>query len=332
MRFIKSLLIVLVLATSAKAETIVEMYGDLHIEGNFIKDKNNRPVQLTGMSYFWSQWAGKYWNEECVRFLVEDWGCTIVRAPMGVEKGGYLTNPELEIKRMETMIDAAIKNGVYILVDYHAHYAHREPEMAAKFFKHIAKKYGNTPNVIYEVFNEPLKDHDWTDTIKPYAEEMIKEIRKIDPDNIIVVGTPVWSQLVNKAADNPILNQKNIAYTIHFYASTHKEDLRNIARYALGKGLCLMLTEFGTCEASGDGVLDYKEAELWFALADEYKISWCNWSVCNKFESASALNPSAKGTGGWSEDDISEPGKWIRAKIREKRLEHYGNPAKENAQ
>jgi len=48
--------------------------------------------------------------------------------------------------------------------------------------------------------------------VKPYAEDMIRTIRAIDPDNLIIVGTQTWAQDVDKAADNPIRGQKNTAF------------------------------------------------------------------------------------------------------------------------
>ena len=36
----------------------------------------------------------------------------------------------------------------------------------------MAKKYGKHPNIIYEIYNEPLVVS-WDDVIKPYAENVI---------------------------------------------------------------------------------------------------------------------------------------------------------------
>jgi len=49
-------------------KTIVDYFGLIHVKGNKIVDKNENPVALHGMSLFWSQWGGTFYNESCVRF------------------------------------------------------------------------------------------------------------------------------------------------------------------------------------------------------------------------------------------------------------------------
>ena len=299
--------------------TIVEKYGKLSIKGSYIIGEFGDTVQLRGMSLFWSQWMPQYYNESCVKWLRDDWKCDIIRAAMGVEadKGGYAVSPEAEKARIEAVVDAAIKLGIYVIIDYHSHEAHNDPETAKKFFAEMSKKYGKYPNVIYELFNEPLKDAQWKTDIKPYAEGVIKIIRQFDPSNIIVVGTRQWSQLVDEAAQNPIQGI-NIAYTLHFYAATHMGWLRTEAKNAMAKGICLMVTEFGDCDASGNGKFDIPHTEDWFKFMDQYKLSWCNWSVADKDETASALKPDAPGTGGWKEGQLTESGIYIRNELLKK--------------
>lgn len=292
----------------------VSANGQLRIDGIHVVNEKGEPVQLKGMSLFWSQWMGQFYNGPAVRWLKKDWGCSVIRAAMGVEKGGYLTKPESELEKLEMVIKAAIKADMYVIIDYHAHEAHEDTEAAKYFFGKMAKKYGKHPNVIYELFNEPVNVK-WDETIKPYCETVIAEIRKYDPDNIIVCGTPNWSQLVDVAAADPI-DDKNVAYTIHFYAATHKQELRDKAQAAIDLGACLFVTEFGTSPASGDGPLDLKECDIWFDFLDKYSISWCNWSIADKDETSSSLKPGADEWGRWKDDDITESGHYIRSKIK----------------
>ena len=42
--------------------SVVEEYGQLSVSGNKILDKNGNAIQLRGMSFFWSQWIGKYYH------------------------------------------------------------------------------------------------------------------------------------------------------------------------------------------------------------------------------------------------------------------------------
>ncbi|MFN3402477.1 MAG: glycoside hydrolase family 5 protein [Cytophagaceae bacterium] len=296
---------------------IVEKYGQLSVQGNYIIGQYGDTVQLRGMSLFWSQWMSQFYDRDCIRHLADKWKCTVVRAAMGVEMGGYLENRTGEKEKVMTVVDAAIKQGIYVIIDYHSHEAHENPEPAKKFFAEMAKKYGHYPNVIYEIYNEPLQHPNWKKHLKPYSEEVIKSIRQHDPDNIIVCGTRQWSQMVSEAAADPI-KDTNIAYTLHFYAGTHKKWLRDEAKRAMDMGIALFVTEFGTCHASGNGYFDPEETQIWFDFMDKYKISWCNWSVADKDETASILKPGANGKGGWADDELTESGKLIKEELIKK--------------
>lgn len=298
-------------------KTIVDKYGQLSIKGNYIIGEKGDTVQLRGMSLFWSQWMGQYYTPETVKWLKDDWKSTVVRAAMGVEKGGYLDNPEEEMAKVITVVDAAIAQGLYVIIDYHAHEAHTDVEAAVDFFTDMSKKYGKYPNVLYEIYNEPLKEPTWSGDIKPYSEKVLAAIRKNDPDNIVICGTRQWSQLVSEAANDPI-NDKNVAYTLHFYAATHGGWLRDEAKKAMDKGVCLFVTEYGACDASGNGRFDPKHTEEWFEFMDKYKISHCNWSVADKVETASVLKPGASGKGGWKDSELTESGHFIKGEIVKK--------------
>ena len=292
---------------------IVDLYGQLQVRGNQIVNQKGDSVALRGMSLFWSQWIGKYYNYDCIKWLRDDWKCTVVRAAMAVESGGYLTNPAAEMAKVKTVVDACIDLGIYVIVDWHDHNAQNHQAEAIAFFKQIATQYGDKPNVIYEIYNEPLQVS-WADVVKPYSEAVISEIRAIDADNIIIVGTPTWSQDVDVAAANP-LNFENLAYALHFYAATHKQYLRDKALTALNKGAALFVSEYGTCESSGTGIIDYNELGKWFNFMDEHKLSWCNWSIADKNETSAALKSGASATGNWSSSDLSESGTLVREKI-----------------
>jgi endoglucanase len=144
---------------------------------------------------------------------------------------------------------------------------------------------------------------------------VIDTIRKYDPDNLIVCGTPNWSQWVDSAAIDPI-KDTNVAYALHFYAGTHKQNLRDRAKFALDKGIALMVTEYGTTDANGNGAVDDEETKRWWTFMDENYLSACNWSVADKNESSSALKPGAATTGGWADHQINPSGLLVRSKHR----------------
>ncbi len=62
--------------------TIVSHFGKLQVDGTHIVDQNGDPVILRGMSLFWSQWGPQFFNAECLKWLRDDWKCTVIRAPL----------------------------------------------------------------------------------------------------------------------------------------------------------------------------------------------------------------------------------------------------------
>jgi endoglucanase len=232
---------------------------------------------------------------------------------MGVgPKKSYLDQPEWSQKLIEDVVDGAIENNIYVIIDWHSHQV--ETEAAKKFFAQMARKYGNNPHVIYEIFNEPVNDP-W-DSVKAYSIEVIKSIRQYDPDNIILIGSPHWDQDIHIAADSPITGYDNLMYTLHFYADTHKQSLRDRANYALEKGLPLFVSESAGMAANGNGPINYDEWNKWIDWMKKNKISWISWSVADKDETCSMLLPSAASTGGWTAADMKESGNKTRELLR----------------
>lgn len=313
-RTLLSVVFAVSLGGAALAETPVERHGQLRVENGRVVDQHGAPVTLRGMSLFWSQWKPQFYNAETIDWLVDDWKVTVVRAAIAVPEGGYLEHPERETANAEAVIEAAIAQGIYVIVDWHAH--EPEPEAASRFFAHIAAKYGDHPNVIYETYNEPLPQHDWAGVVKPYHLAVIPSIRAVDPDNLIVAGTPSWSQDVDVAAADP-LPFSNVAYTLHFYAGTHRQGLRDKALLAMQRGAALFVTEWGSTEASGDGPVDVAETRLWWDFMEEHGISHANWSLNNKDETSAALVPGTTGRGHWRDSELTGSGRLVRDRLRE---------------
>lgn len=288
----------------------------LVVQGNKVT-ANGQPANLAGMSLFWSNtgWGGeKYYNAQAVAWLKSDWKANLVRAAMGVdEAGGYLTDPSNKTRTM-AVVDAAIANNMYVIIDWHTHHAEDNKAAAIAFFKEMATKYGSYNNVIYEVYNEPLQVS-WSSVIKPYATDVIREIRAIDPDNLIIVGTPTWSQDVDVAANDPITAYTNIAYTLHFYAGTHKQFLRDKAQAAMSRGIALFVTEWGSVNADGNGAVDTAETNAWLNFLKTNGISHANWALNDKAEGSSALTPGASVNGGWSSGQLTASGNLVRNAI-----------------
>jgi aryl-phospho-beta-D-glucosidase BglC (GH1 family) len=210
------------------------------------------------------------------------------------------------------VVDRAIERGIYVIIDWHDHHANEHQAAAIEFFTRMAAKYGASPNVIFEIWNEPLAV-DWQ-TVKSYAEPVISAIRGAGGKNLVLVGTPNWSQDVDIAAQNPLLltGVSDVAYVLHFYAGTHGQSLRERAQRALNAGLPLFVTEWGTCEATGNGTVSESETRAWMKLLERNQISWANWALNDKDETCSALVPGVSPSGPWTEPALTGSGALVK--------------------
>ena len=305
-------LAVLFCSLTTNAQT-VKKHGQLIVDGTQLKDQNGEAIVLRGMSYGWHNFWPRFYNAGSVRWLHKDWKATVVRAAMGIEpRNGYLEKPEWSQEKIKAVVDAAIKEDIYVIIDWHSHNINLEEAKA--FFTEMAQTYGKYPHVIYEIFNEP--DEESWEEVKAYSTEVIAAIRAIDPDNIILVGSPHWDQDIHIAADAPLTGFDNLMYTVHYYAATHKQSLRDRCDYALQKGLPLFISESAGMEATGDGPLNMEEWQKWIDWSEKNKVSWITWSVSDKDETCSVLLPTANAEGGWKEKDMKTSGKKTRSYLR----------------
>lgn len=291
----------------------VKIHGQLHVEKTQLKDAHGNDVVLRGMSFGWHNFWPGFYNAGAVKWLHEDWGATVVRAAMGVEpRNGYIDNPKWSKEKIEAVVDAAIQEGIYVIIDWHSH--HIKLNEAKEFFTVMANKYGKYPNIIYEIFNEPVNDS-WAD-IKAYSIDIISAIRAIDKNNVILVGSPHWDQDIHLPANDPITGYNNLMYTLHYYAATHKQWLRDRADSALQKGLPIFISESAGMEASGDGAINKEEWQKWIVWSEKHKISWITWSVSDKDETCSVLQSGAAAEGGWPVSKLKESGALVREYLR----------------
>ena len=290
--------------------------GKLHVNGSKLCDSKGQPVQLRGISTHGIGWFPEYINEECFAHLRTQWNVNVMRLAMyTAEYNGYLNGGD------QNQLKALIRNGaqyaadhdMYVIIDWHIlsdSNPNQHIEEACAFFDEMSKEFAGRSNVLYEICNEPNGGTTWND-IKTYASSVIGIIRKNDKDAVIIVGTPNWSQYVDEAAKDPITGYDNIMYALHFYAATHKDDLRNRMVSAVEAGLPIFVTEYGICDASGNGTIDRAEAEQWVHLMDLHDVSYVAWNLSNKSETSAILKSSCTKTRDFTEDDLSESGKWL---------------------
>lgn len=271
------------------------------------------------MSFFWSQWGGNFYTEEWVRHLVQSWKVDVVRAALAVEPQGYLQYPDAELRKICTVVDAAIRNDVYVIVDWHGHSPHTDK--AVEFFGDLARRYAGVPHLIWETWNEPLPHHGWPSVIKPHHAAILDRIRSEANDNLVICGTGAHCQRVDVAAADP-LDTPNVAYGLHFYAGSHRQGLRDRVEKALNFGACVFASEYGLGELTGDGVIDHAEFERWTSFLNRNGISHLNWSMFDKEESCAALRKRRFALPGFSHRR-SLSGQIVRAYLRRSRRREW---------
>ncbi|HQF54116.1 MAG TPA: glycoside hydrolase family 5 protein [Fibrobacteria bacterium] len=343
MKFNKLFAGLLCLAGLSQALSPVETYGPLQVKSGKLSDSSGTPVTLRGMSLFWHMHNGgkEYWKKPVVKWVMTDWHASVIRAPVGVEtyqsggytQRGYIDNPEPALTAARTVIDAAIEAGIYVVVDYHAHYAgssdaggkaaglvksYRSAEQntnyAVQFFTTLAQEYGNTPNIIWEIWNEP-EEGSWS-AISTYAKKVIPVIRKYSR-NVILVPTGFYCQWA-EGPNSDLDDFSNIMYVIHFYAASHTW------REKLNQSKPIFVSEWGMTQASGNGTPDAGSSNAWLTDLDAKGISSCNWSLGNPtgggttVEQSAALNADASDMGGWTDADLTTSGKFMRNYLRTK--------------
>lgn len=334
-----SLALASALAASAFAQTItptrvgpVSQYGKLmagknsqgkgQIYGSCEGVKDGAEVQVRGMSLYWSLMpqAMEFWTEEGITTMVNDMNIQIVRAAMatlekdywegewnGIQLRGYDADPTNQTNFVKTVVEAAIKNDIYVIIDWHSHEADKHTASAKKFFTEMAQTYGKYDNVIFEVYNEPQQIQ-WS-VVKNYANEIISAIRQYS-DNLVLVGNPSWDQNPSDAIGNEVNDpKKNTAYTLHYYANSHCwqgsygwGDGNNDAcegtkgEKAMNAGLSVFVSEWGTGNSDGGGTPDQNRNKSWQDYMNKHKLSWANWSASMINEGTAAFQGGSSKT------------------------------------
>lgn len=304
----------------APEDTPVGIHGQLAVNGTRLVDQSGRPVQLKGPSSMWLNWETSAYSENkgALMWMRDNWNAKVIRAAMGITtNGAYLANRSKAKKQVATIVQNAIDLGMYVIIDWHEESDPDQQAEAVTFFTEMAQTYGSYPNVIYEPLNEPHKA-DWSTVLKPYHEALVQAIRAVDPDNIIVLGTPNWSQWVDKAADDPLVGT-NLMYTLHFYSCSHAKWLRDLGDYAIGKGLALFVTEWGATNADGGatGTLCLDEAQTWHDWMNENGLSWAAWRLDAGADLSCILKSGSPVSGGWTDAQLNGHGPFVRDRMRE---------------
>lgn len=337
-------------STASVTDMPVEINGNLSVSEAHMVNENGDTVVLRGMSSYCLPECGDFFNADTVKTLAEDWGCDVLRiSNLTSGSDSYESDPEGYFVKVCDIIDLCIEQGIYIIVDWHITVdgdPNEHIDEAADFFGRISALYGEYPNVIYEICNEPdglifdaePEDNEgedteeeeeveenrvnWVDSIVPYAEEITEVIRENDEDNMILVGTPDKCTSFEDVIENP-LEDANTLYVFHFYAAEDKQEQIDNVMLMVDAGLPLFCSEWDTCSRERTGEADFETAELWLTFMDENQIGWCNGYIGSSVtETANALKymsniltDEEKAGGHWPDEFISASGLFVRCHL-----------------
>lgn len=297
--------------------------GKLYLDGTKLKDEKGDTVQLQGISLHGIAWFPQYVDIETFRTLRDDWGVNLIRIPLyTAEYGGYCSGGDRQqLKQLvDKGVQAADELGMYVIIDWHI-LSDSSPEIneeeAVRFFDEMSSKYKNFDNVIFEICNEP-QNSPWQSVIRPYAERILRVIRDNGSDALVIVGTNTWSQDIQEVIGSE-LDDDRVMYAMHFYSSTHKDQLRQRLKEAVDAGLPVFVSECGISEASGSGMIDYESAGAWFTLMYQKNIPFAVWNLSNKDETSALIAPDCQKISGFAEEDLSEAGQYIRSLLQKQK-------------
>ena len=294
-----------------------EKCDQLKVVGGHLTDEKGNKIVLKGVSTHGLSWFPQYVDKKLFKELKEKWNVNTIRLAVYTDDyNGYCVGGEDNKRALKNVVKDGVKYAtdlnMYVIIDWHVlndQNPNKYKEQSIDFFKEMSKTYADYDNVIYEICNEPNGGTAWND-IKVYAEEIIKVIRNNNPNAIVIVGTPTWSQDVDIVADSP-LEYDNVLYALHFYANTHGQFLRDKLQVALNKGLPIIVSEFGICDASGQGAVNVPEADKWMKMLGDNSISYCVWNMSNKGETCALIKSDVNKTNGFKQSDLTESGKWF---------------------
>lgn len=302
--------------------------GTLSVRGTYIVNSSGEKVTLRGISTHGLTWYPDYINESLFKQVSEEWGCNLLRLPMYSEE--YLKDEEYNLEMLHKGIEAAIKADMYVIVDWHI-LNDNNPKMnmkaAGAFLESIAEEYADTPNVIFEICNEPNGNTTWDD-IYDYSNYVIPMIRKHSPDSIIIVGTPDYDRdLISPYKKQ--LHYDNVMYSFHFYTASHYDEMYETLEGAVKNKLPVFISESGISEADGNGRIDYENAEKWYSYLHDHNISYVIWNLSNKQESSSFIKATSPETEKLTDDDLTDEGKWVRSLLQGENPENIEQGATE---
>jgi hypothetical protein len=296
----------------------------LHVDGAKLKDPSGKAIVLRGVSlidigslYYNSSQNARGITTRIDKVLAAGLKPHVIRLPVyprTVPNGNYpaystapfplgpsapasntqvaLTMDDYLAKVLKPAVDYVTQKGMYAIIDYHQiddtdDAVRTSAADANTFWQYMAAKFKDSPNVIYEAYNEPMDSKQSWSALKPRVQKLIDTIRASAPDNLIIVPSQLWCQRPGDAASDPPTGT-NLMYTAHVYpgnwASTFKTQVTTATAIAP-----VFFTEWGYSSTGTDTNLVAPSATWGTDFKTEVNSdggSWTAWVTDNSWQPA----------------------------------------------
>ena len=270
-----------------------------------------------------------YLNSESIKSL-KSWGVNVIRFGLEIEQ---VQNTETLQDFLDT-VDLLIENDIYVLIVlWNNESINENISIAEEYFEIIAEKYADSPNILYEIANEPDSTTEWIE-IRDYSNTIIPIIRNHSNDSIIIIPNPRWDNRPDLVNLSELCETSNIMTSYHMYVGNGltKENM-DYLQEAINNKIPVFVTEWGTTLNTGnDGFYeDYSNAFV--KIMDNLKLSWCNFHISDfNFREGegrgeaeySGIVKHSQWNNSLSDDILTASGKYIKS-ILQGKCNSYNN-------
>ena len=180
-------------------------------------------------------------------------------------------------------VDLLIENDIYVLIVlWNNESINENINIAKEYFEIIAEKYADSPNILYEIANEPASTTEWNE-IRDYSNTIIPIIRNYSKDNIIIIPNPSWDHRPDLVILDEIYETNNIMTSYHMYVGNQlTEENVNYLQEAVNKDIPVFVTEWGTTLGNGNYGFYEDYSNAFVKIMNDNNLSWCNFLITDR--------------------------------------------------
>lgn len=219
---------------SYQNENLSQFPSRLHVQGNEILNANNERIVFKGIMApdpqkldFKKKFNKTYYVN------ISKTGANVIRIPVHPDR--WINDKDYLWRHLDPIVTWAGESNMYVIIDLHyigniatgygnqmPHIKEKPMELAVSFWKQIADYFKDTPNVVFEIYNEPadINTDDWFKN----ASDVVRNIRETGAKQLIVVGGIDYAYDISWVENKPIADN-NVAYASHVYPSRKNWDI-----------------------------------------------------------------------------------------------------------